>query len=137
MNIYKLFAIFVLMFFFITPAFSGSEEIDMLLEKIQKGSTEKKIEAIDELGSMGINATKRGAIALIPLLNDENRLVRNATMDALSNMKWEAQRAVPALIKLLKGNDAEDSYHAALALENIGNKEGLEALEKYKKRTQH
>lgn len=125
---YRLLAIFFVLV--ASPVLAGSDNIQEYTDMLNSRDNASRIQGIYNLGGLGINATQRGAMALIPLLEDEDEEIRQATIQALGQMKWEAKRAVPDLLDIMRKKDIL-SVEAALALIRIGSVEAKEEAEDF------
>jgi HEAT repeat protein len=98
-----------------------------LLDEAREKKDAKLAENI--VGALG-NFGAAGSSLLLPLLDDENILLRIAAIEALASAGPKAAEALPALIKALDDADGEVRLTAAGAIGKIGpgSKEAIDAL---------
>lgn len=137
--IHKLFRLSILclpLFISAAPFFpvlaDDGKDNEQHIKQLSGEDSQKRLEAIDALGGRGINATGKGAAAIVPLLSDGNKSVRLRAIAALGKIGQEAKSAVPGLIELLKDQDPEIRDASAEALDAIGSVKGREAATEYR-----
>ena len=110
----------------------GSEEVDRLLVKLNKGKPAHKVEAANELGRMGTSAS--GAVDDLRLyVRSPDGPVRRAAASAL--LRIDRDEAIDAFLWAFRDPNAGVRMDAAEALERSGSKKALEIVNR--NRVQH
>lgn len=113
-------------------ASAENKDLNSDINNLKSEKQEEKISAIQALGDREIKATQRGAMALRPMLKDDDKQVKIEAIKALGKIERNAKIANGDLIKMLDDKDPEVSAAAAESLEKIGTMKGKKAAEEYR-----
>jgi HEAT repeat protein len=95
---------------------SQTININQLIQQLKAGDLDARFNAAQTLSKIGESAVPR----LLPLLKDDDRLLRLSAAVALRGMGELAKSAIPDLIPLLKDQDGNVRAIATLTLGQMG-----------------
>ncbi len=102
------------------PVHARQDNVDELIQKLQSGSEQEQLAAIDQLGFME-EASAKSLPALIELLSSPSEKVRWRTARALGQLGKTAAAAADALCDCCRDSSPIVQTQVAVALGRIGN----------------